>query len=141
MRWQPGLVAVFLVVVPACSYVFAPEVPPEPLSIKVINQSDGVANKVAPGGWCFDGLFSEESCASVDGALTEVVARCEDVLVVAPPETFTPQTGDHLNRFPAEGGGAWAVTTHEGTVIVRADGSGQWTKATWTFELVRDDAC
>lgn len=141
IRWQPGLVAVLLVVIPACSYVSAPEVPPEPLSIKVINQSDGVATKVAPGSWCFDGLFSAESCVAVDAPVTEVVARCEDAFVVAPPETFAPRPGDQIGRFPAEGGGAWPVTTSEGTVIVHADGSGQWTSASWTFELVRDDGC
>lgn len=103
----------------------------------VINQNGAVHTEVEADSWCLDGLFSER-CASVDGPVTEVVAGCDDQLVVALPDNLSPRLGDHLGEFPAEGGGVWPVELQEGTVVVDADGSGRWSRASWTFELTRD---
>ena len=114
---------------------------PAPPEMSVINQRTAAHHEVEPGAWCLDRLFSE-SCEAVDGPLTEVVATCDDSVVVALPEGFSPHPGDPLGDSPAEGGGAWPVDLREGTVLVQAEGTGRWNRASWTFELVRtDDGC
>lgn len=138
-RWQFGLFVVLLAGLAACSSGSGPELPRQPPPMSVINQSNGVHTEVEADSWCVDGLF-KESCAAVDGPLTEVVASCEDQFVVALPDTFNPQPGEPLGQHPAEGGGAWPVAAREGTVLVRAEGSGQWNMASWTFELIRPNS-
>jgi len=110
--------------------------------MSLINQSNGVLTEVEAGSWCVDGLITE-SCVAVDGAVPQVVGVCDDQFVVALPDTFSPRSGGPLGEFPAEGGGgSWPVEVQEGTVLVRADGSGRWSGASWTFELARDnDGC
>lgn len=103
----------------------------------VINQSNGAHTEIEADSWCADGLFSER-CAAVDGPVTEVAAVCNDQLIVAVPDSFIPRPGEPLGQFPAEGGGAWPVEIQEGTVLVIADGSGKWSRASWTFELTRE---
>ena len=125
--------AVFLVMAAACSP--GSELPPPAMS--VINQSNGVHTTVDADSWCVDGLFSER-CAAVDGPVMEVVAVCDDQFVVALPDTFSPRPGDPLGHFAAEGGGAWPVEAQVGTVLVSADGSGNWSRASWTFQLTRN---
>lgn len=138
-RWQLGLLVVLLVGLAACSGGSGPELPRRPPPMSVINQNNAVHTEVEADSWCVGGLFSE-SCAAVDSPLTEVSAGCEDQLVVALPDTFSPQRGEPLGRHPAEGGGAWPVALREGTVLVRAEGSGQWNRASWTFELIRPNS-
>jgi hypothetical protein len=135
-RWQSGLLAVFVLTAPACSA--RSELSPEPPTMSVINQINGVDTEIDADSWCTNGLLNE-SCAAVDGPVTEVVAACDDRFVVALPDTFSPELGDPLGQFPAEGGGAWPVEVQVGTVMVNADGSGNWSKASWTFELTRND--
>lgn len=104
----------------------------------VITQNEGSRTEVSADSWCVDWLL-ERGCAAVDGPLTEVMAACEEVVVVAVPETFIPHPGDPLAQFPAEDGDSWPVATGEGTVVVQAEGSGRWSEASWTFELTRDE--
>lgn len=110
----------------------------EPPTMFVVNQSNGIGTEVQADSWCTDGLLSE-SCAAVDGPVTEVVALCDDRFVVALPDSLSPTPGDPLGEFPAEDGESWPVEVQEGTVRVQATGSGTWSKASWTFELARDD--
>lgn len=107
-------------------------------TMSVVNQSNGVGTEVQADSWCTDGLLNE-SCAAVDGPVPEVVARCDDQFVVAVPDSLSPTPGDSLARSPAEDGESWPVELQEGTVRVQATGSGTWSKASWTFELARDD--
>lgn len=110
----------------------------EPPTMSVVNQSNGVGTEVQADSWCTDGLLSE-SCAAVDGPVPEVVANCDDQFVVALPDSLSPTPGDSLAQFPADDGESWPVELQEGTVRVQATGSGTWSKASWTFELARDD--
>jgi hypothetical protein len=110
----------------------------EPPTMSVVNQSNGVGTEIEADSWCTDGLLSE-SCAAVDGPMPEVVARCDDQFVVAFPDSLSPTPGDSLAQFPAEDGESWPVELQEGNVRVQATGSGTWSKASWTFELARDD--
>lgn len=106
--------------------------------MSVVNQSNGVGTEIQADSWCTDGLLSD-SCAAVDGPVPEVVARCDDQFVVALPDSLSPTPGDSLAQFPAEDGESWPVELHEGTAPVQATGSGTWSKASWTFEIMRDD--
>jgi hypothetical protein len=110
----------------------------EPPTMSVVNQSNGVGTAVQADSWCTDGLLGE-SCGAVAGSVPEVVAKCDDHFVVALPDSFSPTPGDSLAQFPADDGETWPVEVREGTVLVRAIGSGTWSKASWTFELARDD--
>lgn len=136
---QWGLLVVLLVGLAACSRSSGPELPRRPPAISVINQSNGVDTEVEADSWCLDGLFNE-TCAAVDGPLTEVVAGCEDQFVVAPPDGFTPLPVDELTKLPERLGRVWSVVAHEGTVLVRAEASGQWNTASWTFEVIRPNS-
>jgi len=129
-RWL--VVVLVAVLVAACSSSS------EPPTMSVVNQSNGVGTEIQADSWCTDGLLSE-SYASVEGPVPEVVARCDDQFVVALPGPLTPTTGDALAQFPAEDGESWPVEVQEGTVRVQATGSGTWSKASWTFQLARDD--
>lgn len=62
-----------------------------------------------------------------------------DQVVVALPDTFSPRAGEPLGQFPAEGGGAWPVEVEDDNVLINADGSGKWSRASWTFELTRNN--
>lgn len=130
-RWLLGLSVAVLTVV-ACS------ANSEPPTMSVVNQSNGVGTEIQADSWCTDGLLSD-SCAAVDGPVPEVVARCDDQFVVALPDSLSPTPGDSLAQFPAEDGESWPVELHEGTARVQATGSGTWSKAFWTFEIIRDD--
>ncbi len=110
----------------------------EPPTMSVVNQTNGVGTEVQADSWCTEELLSE-SCAAVDGPVPEIVARCDDQFVVALPDSLSPTHGDSLGRFPAEDGESWPVELQEGAVRVQATGSGTWSKASWTFELARDD--
>ena len=110
----------------------------QPPTMSVVNQSNGVGTEIQSDSWCSDGLFSE-SCAAIDGPVPEVVARCDDQFVVTLPDSLIPTPGDALAQFPAEDGESWPVELQEGTVRVHTTGSGTWSKASWTFELARDD--
>jgi len=106
--------------------------------MSVINQSNGVHTEIEADSWCVDELLGE-SCAAVELSLTEVQSSCDDQFVVAPPDGFTPQPVDTLTKLPEGMGRVWFVEIREGPVSVRADGSGHWDRASWTFELVRDN--
>lgn len=134
-RWQSGLLAVLVLTAPACSAGSEP--PPAPPTMSVINQSNGVDTHIEANSWCTDGLLSER-CAAVDRPVPEVVAACNDQFVVAVPDTFSPEAGEPLGQVPAEGSRAWPVEVQEGSVLVNADGSGKWSRASWTFELTRN---
>lgn len=108
--------------------------------MSVINQTDGARTEVQAGEWCVDGLLSD-SCAAVDGPIERLVTSCADQLVVALPDHFSPRRNGPLGEFPAQGGGAWPVETQEGSVLVRATGSGKWSSASWAFDLARTDEC
>jgi hypothetical protein len=135
-RMQFGLAGMLLVGATACSA--GGELPPEPPPMSVINQSNGVHTEVEADSWCVDGLFGE-TCAAVDRSLTEVLSTCDDQFVVAPPDGFTPQPVNTLTKLPEEMGRVWFVEIPEGTIAVRAEASGQWDSASWTFELIRPD--
>lgn len=110
----------------------------EPPTMSVVNQSNGVGTEVQADSWCTDGLLGE-SCAAADGLVPEVVAKCDDHFVVALPDSLSPTPGDSLAQFPADDGETWPIEIRAGTVRVQATGSGTWSKASWTFELARDD--
>jgi hypothetical protein len=133
---QLGFVGVILVGATACSG--GADLPPEPPPMSAINQSDGVHTEIEADSWCVDGLFGE-TCAAVDRPLTEVLSSCDDQFVVAPPDGFTPQPVNTLTKLPEEMGRVWFVESRKGTVLVRAEGSGHWSTASWTFELVRPE--
>lgn len=138
-RAQLGFAGVILAGATACSG--GADLPPEPPPMSVINQSNGVHTEIEADSWCVDGLFGE-TCAAVDRPLTEVLPGCDDQFVVAPPDGFTPQPVNTLTKLPEGMGRVWSVETRKGTVSVRAEGSGRWDKASWTFELIPDDqAC
>jgi hypothetical protein len=135
-RLQFGLAGLLLVGATACSS--GGESPPEPPPMSVINQGNGVHTEIEADGWCVDGLFGE-TCAAVDRPFTEVLSTCDDQFVVVPPDGFTPRPVKTLTKLSEEMGRVWVVEIPEGTVAVRADGSGQWDSASWTFELIRPD--
>ena len=135
--FQFGLLVMLLAGLAACSG--GADLLPQPPPIAVINQSGGVKTEVEADSWCVDALFNE-TCAAVHGPLTQVVAGCEDQFVVAPPDHFTPLPVETLTKLPDEMGRVWFVESHEGTVLVRAEGSGQWSSASWTFELIRPNS-
>ena len=135
-RLQLGFAGMLLVGATACSG--GAELPPEPPPMSVINQSNGVHTEIKADSWCVDGLLGE-TCAAVDRSLTEVLSSCDDQFVVAPPDDFTPQPVDTLTKLPEEMGRVWFVEIGEGTIAVRAEGSGRWDRASWTFELTRDN--
>jgi hypothetical protein len=108
--------------------------------MSVINQSNAVHIEIEADSWCTDGLLNER-CAAVDGPVTEVGAACNDQFVVALPDSFMPEPGHPLGQYPAEGGGAWPIEVQRGTIHVTADGSGNWSRASWTFELTRNQDC
>lgn len=105
--------------------------------MSVVNQTNGVGTEIQADSWCTDGLLTER-CAAVDGPVPEVVGMCDDQFVVALPDSLSPAPGEALAQLPAEDGESWPVAAQEGTVLVRATGSGTWSKASWTFELVRE---
>ena len=133
-RWRWILSITLLVATAACSS--ASELPPP--TISVINQSNAASTEVQPGEWCVEGLFTD-GCAAVDAPVPQVVAGCDDHLVAALPDGFSPLPDGPLRDAPAEGGGAWLVEVEEGGVLVRADGSGIWSSASWAFDLERID--
>jgi len=135
-RLQLGFAGMVLVGATACSG--GAELPPEPPPMSVINQSNGVHTEIEANSWCVDGLFGE-TCAAVDRSLSEVLSSCDDQFVVAPPDGFTPQLVNTLTKLPEEMGRVWFVEIREGTIAVRAEGSGRWDRASWTFELIRDN--
>ena len=105
--------------------------------MSVVNQTNGVGTEIQADSWCTDGLLTER-CAAVDGPVPEGVGMCDDQFVVALPDSLSPAPGEALAQLPAEDGESWPVAAQEGTVLVRATGSGTWSKASWTFELVRE---
>jgi hypothetical protein len=131
-RWLSVVLLVVLAVA-ACSS------DSEPPTMSVVNQTNGVGTEIQADSWCLDGLLTE-SCAAVDGPVPEVVGMCDDQFVVALPDSLSPTPGDALAQFPAEDGESWPVAAQEGTVLVRATGSGTWSTASWIFELVRERA-
>lgn len=135
-RMRLGFAGILLVGATACSG--GAELPPEPPPMSVINQNNGVHTEIEADSWCVDGLFGE-SCAAVDRSLTEVLSGCDDRFVVAPPDGFTPQPVTTLTKLPEGMGRVWFVETREGAVSVRAESSGRWDRASWTFELIRDN--
>jgi hypothetical protein len=133
-RWRWILSIALLVTTAACSS--ASELPPPP--IEVINQSSAASTEVRPGEWCVDGLFTD-GCAAVDAPVPQVLAGCDEQLVAALPDGFSPRPDGPLRDAPAEGGEAWLVEVEEGAVLVIADGSGNWSSASWAFDLERTD--
>lgn len=138
-RSQVSLLLAIVALLPACTSPTGAELPLGPPTMSVINQSTGLDTEIEADSWCVDGLF-DKRCAAVDGPLITVEAACRDEFVVALPNFFQPVSGEPLGRFPAEGGGAWPVEVREGTILVRAEGSGRWSQASWTFELTRPAA-
>jgi hypothetical protein len=106
--------------------------------MSVVNQGNGVLTEVEADSWCVDRLVGD-ACARVDAPLPEVMVDCGDEVVVALPDTFTPQPAPDLVRIPKEKGRVWLVDTEEEIVLVRSNGSGKWSRVSWTFELARDD--
>jgi hypothetical protein len=105
--------------------------------MKAVNQSDGAQTEIEADSWCVDGLFSV-SCSAVDQPVTHVVAECDDNIALGLPDGLIPAPGDELE--PVTNDAAWLVTAPEGTVAVFAEGSGRWSRASWTFELTREGA-
>lgn len=133
---QLSLLLAIVALLPACTSATGAEIPLGPPAMSVINQSNGLHTEVEADSWCVDGLL-DRRCAAVEGPMIAVEAACRDEFVVALPKFFEPVPGEPLGRFPAEGGGAWPVEVREGTILVRAEGSGRWSQASWTFELTR----
>lgn len=126
-------VSVLLIVV-ACSANSGAELPPEPPPMSVLDESGKVLAETPAGSWCRNGLITE-NCAAVDRPVPEVTVACETEIAVALPENFTPEPGPPLGSMEA---GVWPVTTTDGGILVRADGSGDWSRASWSFDLIRE---
>jgi len=138
-RLHLGFGGILLIGATACSG--GASLPPEPPPISVISQSTGLHTEIEADSWCVGGP-SGESCAAVDRSSTEVLSSCDDRFVVAPPDGFTPQPVSTLTRLPEGMGRVWFVEAREGMIAVHAEGSGRWDRASWTFELIRDeDGC
>jgi hypothetical protein len=129
-RFSIGLLLVLLVATTAC--LGSPGSPP---AMSAIDQGDGAATEINADSWCVGGV-SADKCASAEGPVPEVVVRCDDNLALAPPGDFTLLQSDQIE--PVTGDEAWLVIVEEGTVVVRAESSGKWSDASWTFELRRD---
>lgn len=102
----------------------------------VLGQNGEVLAEAEPGSWCRTGVITE-SCAAVDRPIPEVTVACETDVAVALPESFTPEPGPPLGEGSPTDEGVWPVTKSEGGILVRAEGSGDWSRASWTFDLIR----
>lgn len=113
------------------------EGPPEPPPMSVLGGNGEVLAVAEAGSWCHDGLITD-SCAAVDRPAPEVTVACETDIAVAFPENFTPEPGAPLGDRASEDERVWPVTKAEGGILVRAEGSGDWSRASWGFDLIRE---
>jgi len=75
----------------------------------------------------------------VDRPVPEVTVACETDVAVALPESFTPEPGGPLGDRASGDESVWPVARAEGGILVRAEGSGDWSRASWSFDLARED--
>lgn len=113
------------------------EGPPEPAAMSVLNGDGEVLTEAEAGSWCHDGLITE-SCAAVDRPVPEVTVACESDIAVSLPENFTPEPGAPLGEGSSADETVWPVTKTEGGILVRAEGPGDWSRASWSFDLIRE---
>lgn len=111
--------------------------PPEPPPMSVLGENGEVLAEAEAGSWCRDGLITD-SCAAVDRPVPEVIVACETDIAVALPESFAPEPGALLGERSSTDGSVWPVTKREGGILVRAEGSGDWSRASWSFDLIRE---
>lgn len=105
--------------------------------MSVLGEDGEVLAEAEAGSWCHNGLITE-SCAAVDRPVPEVTVACEADVAVVLPEGFVPEPGAPLgDRFSTDER-VWPVTKADGGILVRARGSGDWSRASWSFDLTRE---
>lgn len=113
------------------------EGPPEPPPMSVLGGDGEVLAEAEAGSWCHDGLITE-SCAAVDRPVPEVTVACDADVAVVLPESFMPEPGAPLGDRLSTDERMWPITKDDGGILVGADGSGDWSRASWTFDLIRE---
>lgn len=110
---------------------------PEPPPMSVLGGDGEVLAEAEAGSWCHDGLITE-SCTAVDGPVPEVTVACEADVAVVLPESFMPEPGGPLGHRTSGEERVWPVTRADGGILVRVEGSGDWSRASWSFNLIRE---